>query len=287
MIGLIGAVIEVTELKQTQLALRESEERFRAIFNSVNDLIFLHDFETGAFVEVNKRACEVLGYTRDEMLKLKIGDHSENKPPYVATDLMVQMQKARSGTPQTFDWRSKTKDGRLFWVELSIRRADLRGRDFFLSTAREISRRKEAEGQLKRLAQFDLLTGLANRGVFVTDVARAIERTRRGERSFAIFISIWIISRTSTIRWDTLSGTACCSRLRNACRPTYERSTRSLDLAATSLPCSWRTSMTPRMPECWPTSCCGSSRSRSNWKATRPSAGSRSASLPRAGHAGS
>ncbi len=185
-IGLIGAVIEVTELKQTQLALRESEERFRAIFDSVNDLIFLHDFETGAFVEVNKRACEVLGYTRDEMLKLKIGDHSENKPPYVATTLWSKMQKARSGTPQTFDWRSKTKDGRLFWVELSIRRATFGGRDFFLSTAREISRRKEAEGQLKRLAQFDLLTGLANRGVFVTDVARAIERTRRGERSFAI-----------------------------------------------------------------------------------------------------
>jgi diguanylate cyclase (GGDEF)-like protein/PAS domain S-box-containing protein len=184
--GLIAAVTDITELKKTQLALQESEERFRAIFDSVNDLIFLHDFETGAFVEVNKRACEILGYTRDEMLKLKIGDHSENKSPYFGKNLLSEMQKARSGTPQTFDWRSKTKDGRLFWVELSIRRATFGGRDYLLSTAREISRRKEAESQLARMAQYDLLTGLTNRGVFVTEVERAIDRTRRSERGFAV-----------------------------------------------------------------------------------------------------
>jgi len=184
--GLIGAVTDITDLKHAQLALLQSEERFRTIFDSVNDLIFVHDFETGAFVEANQRACEMLGYTRDELLKLKIGDLSENKPPYTGQNLLSEMHKARSGTPQTFDWRSKAKDGRLFWVEVSIRRATFGGRDFLLSTAREISRRKEAEGQLKRMAQFDLLTGLANRGVFVAEVARAIERARRGERSFAV-----------------------------------------------------------------------------------------------------
>jgi diguanylate cyclase (GGDEF)-like protein len=96
------------------------------------------------------------------------------------------MQIARSGTPRTFDWRGKTKDGRPFWAEISMRRATFGGREFMLSTAREISRRKEAEGQLKRMAQFDLLTGLANRGVFVAEVGRAIERARRGEHSFAV-----------------------------------------------------------------------------------------------------
>jgi len=184
--GLIGAVLDITDLKQAQLALRQSEERFRTIFDSVSDLIILHDLETGAFVEINQRACEMLGYTRDELLKLKIGDLSENKSPYTGHVLLSEMQKARFGTPQTFDWRSKTKDGRLFWVELSIRRVNFGGRDFLLSTARDISRRKEAEGQLKRMAQFDLLTGLVNRGVFVAELARAIERARRGERSFAV-----------------------------------------------------------------------------------------------------
>jgi diguanylate cyclase (GGDEF)-like protein/PAS domain S-box-containing protein len=184
--GLIGAVTDITELKQTQLALRQSEERFRTIFDSVNDLIFVHDFETGAVVEVNQRACEMLGYARDEMLKLKIGDHSENESPYLGENLLSKMRRAQSGTPEMFDWRAKAKDGRVFWLEISIRRATFAGRDFLLSTAREISRRKEAESQLKRMAQFDLLTGLVNRGVFVAEVARAIERVRRGDRGFAV-----------------------------------------------------------------------------------------------------
>jgi len=184
--GLIGAVTDIADLKQAQLALRQSEERFRTIFDSVNDLILLRDCETGALVEVNQRVCEMFGYTREELLKGKIGDLSEGKPPYTRQNLLSEMQKARSGTPQTFDWRGKTKDGRLFWAEISMRRASFGGRDFLLSTAREISRRKEAEGQLKRMAQFDVLTGLANRGVFVTEIARAIERARRGERSFAV-----------------------------------------------------------------------------------------------------
>jgi diguanylate cyclase (GGDEF)-like protein/PAS domain S-box-containing protein len=184
--GLIGAVTDITDLEQAQLALRQSEERFRTIFDSVNDLIFVRDFETGALVEVNQRVCETFGYTRDELLKLNLGDLSENEPPYTGQNLWSEMQKARSGTPQTFDWRGKTKDGRLFWAEISMRRATFGGQEFVLSTAREISRRKEAEGQLKRMAQFDLLTGLANRGVFVAEVGRAIERARRGEHSFAV-----------------------------------------------------------------------------------------------------
>jgi diguanylate cyclase (GGDEF)-like protein/PAS domain S-box-containing protein len=185
-VGLIGAVTDITDLKHAQAALRQSEERFRTIFDSVNDLIFLYDFDTGAIVESNKRASEVLGYTRDELLEMKIGDLSENETPYTRQNLWSEMQKARSGTPRSFDWRGKTKDGRLFWVEISIHRATFGGRNFLLSTAREISRRKEAEGRLMRMAQFDLVTGLANRGVFVAEVARAIERVRRGDRSFAV-----------------------------------------------------------------------------------------------------
>ena len=184
--GLIGVVLDITALKNAQLALQQSEERFRTIFDSVSDLIFVRDFETGAIVEVNHSACEILGYTRDEMLNLKVGDLSENQPPYTGPNFLSEVRKAESGTPQTFDWRVKAKDGQLLWVEVSLRRAKFGGRDLLLSTAREISRRKEAEGQLKRLAQFDLLTGLANRGVFVAEVARAIERARRGERGFAV-----------------------------------------------------------------------------------------------------
>jgi diguanylate cyclase (GGDEF)-like protein/PAS domain S-box-containing protein len=184
--GLIGAVTDITDLKHAQSALRQSEERFRTIFDSVNDLIVVHDFETGTIVESNKRVGEMFDYTREELLSRTIGDLFESDPPYTRQNLLSEMQKARSGAAQTFDWHCKAKHGRLFWVELSIRRAAYGGRDFLLTTAREISRRKEVESQLKRMAQFDLLTGLANRGVFVAAVVRAIERARRGGRGFAV-----------------------------------------------------------------------------------------------------
>jgi diguanylate cyclase (GGDEF)-like protein/PAS domain S-box-containing protein len=184
--GLIGAVTDITQLKQAQLELQQSEERFHTIFDSVNDLIFVHDFDSGNFIEVNRSACELLGFTRQELLKLKIGDISENKPPYTGRNLLCEMKAARSGTPQTFEWRGKTKDGRLLWVEISLRRAAFGGRDVLLATAREISQRKEAEVELRRMAQFDLLTGLANRGLFVADIARALEGVRRGQCGFAV-----------------------------------------------------------------------------------------------------
>src|SRR6202034_204022 len=163
-----------------------SEERFHTIFDSVNDLIFVHDFETGNFIEVNHSACAMLGYTRDELLKLNIADISEDKSARTHRNLWSAMRKARAGTPQTFEWRGQTKDGRLLWVEISLRSAAFGGRDVLLATARENSQRQEGGGRLKRMAQFDLLTGLVNRGVFVAEVARAIERARRGEPGFAV-----------------------------------------------------------------------------------------------------
>jgi diguanylate cyclase (GGDEF)-like protein/PAS domain S-box-containing protein len=185
-IGVIAAVLDVSDLKQAQLALQRSEERFRTIFDSVNDLIFVHDIESGAFVEVNQRACERLGYTRDELCKLKITDLSENVSPYAREDILPLMEKARSGMPQTFEWRGKAKDGSLFWAEVSLRRAAFGDRDYLLATARDISQRKQAEDELKKMAQFDVLTGLANRGVFVANVDRAIELAHRGRGGFAV-----------------------------------------------------------------------------------------------------
>jgi diguanylate cyclase (GGDEF)-like protein/PAS domain S-box-containing protein len=185
-IGAIAAVLDVSGLKQAQLALQQSEERFRTIFDSVNDLIFVHDIESGTFVEVNKRACERLGYTRDELRKLKIADLSENTSPYAREDILPRMKKARSGIPQTFEWRGKAKDGSLFWAEVSLRRAAFGERDYLLATARDISQRKQAEDALKKMAQFDVLTGLANRGVFVANLNRAIVNAGRGGAAFAV-----------------------------------------------------------------------------------------------------
>ena len=88
------------------------------------------------------------------------------------------------GKPQTFEWRCRKKDGTLFWVEIGCRSAAFGGRNYLLSTLHDINLRKEAEARLITISQFDVLTGLANRGVFVTqsrarDSRRAAARQQR------------------------------------------------------------------------------------------------------------
>ncbi|MGP0090655.1 MAG: EAL domain-containing protein [Xanthobacteraceae bacterium] len=185
-IGFIDAVVDITELKQAQISLQRSEERFRAIFDAVDDIIFVLDLATNAIVDVNRRACERFGYTRDELCKLRARDLSEDAPPPTFQELAPRLELARSGIPQTFEWRGKAKDGSRFWLEISLRRAAFGGHDYLLATAHDISQRKQAEDQLKEMVQFDALTGLANRGVFVAHVDLAIAHARRGGGSFAI-----------------------------------------------------------------------------------------------------
>ena len=55
-------------------ALQESDDHFRTIFDSVNDAIFIHDFETGAVVDVNRQMCEMYGFTREEALRMTATD---------------------------------------------------------------------------------------------------------------------------------------------------------------------------------------------------------------------
>ncbi|HEY3275131.1 MAG TPA: PAS domain S-box protein [Syntrophorhabdaceae bacterium] len=141
------------ENRDTGQDLREDNERLRIIFDSINDGVFIHECDTGALVDVNLRACEMYGYPHDEVLLLKAGDSSAGEPPYTDEEAHKRVRLAAAGEPQLFEWLSKHKSGRLFWVEVSLRRTTIGGRDFVLGTVRDIAGRKEAEDTL-RFAQF-------------------------------------------------------------------------------------------------------------------------------------
>jgi diguanylate cyclase (GGDEF)-like protein/PAS domain S-box-containing protein len=186
-IGLIGAVVDITERRQHEDRLRESEARFRTIFETVTDAIFVQDLDAARFVDVNRHAIDMFGYPRDELLGKGIADLSENKPPYTGADAVTHIAQALDGRPQTFEWRCRKRDGTLFWAEIGCRTATFGGRQHILSTLRNIDSRKSSEQRLTAMAQFDLLTGLANRGVFVTDLQHAIADTKRRDNGLAVF----------------------------------------------------------------------------------------------------
>jgi PAS domain S-box-containing protein len=134
---------------QTEQALRQSEERVRMIFDSVSDAIFVHELGTGRIVETNQRACEMYGRTHDDILSGPIEQLSMGTPPYSQKEALEWLARAEAGRPQSFEWRSRDRHGRLFWTDLNARRANVGGQDRILVTARDISARKEAEAAFR------------------------------------------------------------------------------------------------------------------------------------------
>lgn len=189
--GLIGAVMDITELKRKETELRQSEERFRTIFETVTDVIIIHDIETLAVVDANQRAVDALGYRHEELIGMKVGDLSPNETPYCRVEAMRFIGSAIAGTPQTFEWRLRRKDGTVFWAEVGCQSVAFGERNFLLTTMRDIDRRKEVEDALTKMAQFDVLTGLLNRGVFVSNLDGAIaDARRRGMRVAVLYLDL-------------------------------------------------------------------------------------------------
>jgi len=138
------------EVRKRTRDLQKSETKFRTIFDSVNDAIFVHDVDTGAIVDVNQKMCEMYGYTREEALALgsnvpKLGTH-----PYSQEEAMAWMKKAAAGEPQVFQWLTKDQRGRKFWVEVNMRRALIGGKERLLVVARDIDERKRSEDALRK-----------------------------------------------------------------------------------------------------------------------------------------
>lgn len=129
-------------------ALREQEERFRTIFNAVSDAIFVQDLTSGAILDVNQRLCDMYGYTRQEALQLSIGTLCAGEPPYTEGHALKWIRKAAGGEPQVFEWRAKDKAGRLFWVEVNMRRASIGGQDRLLVTLHDITEQKLDQAQI-------------------------------------------------------------------------------------------------------------------------------------------
>jgi PAS domain S-box-containing protein len=131
-------------------ALKESEARFRAIYDSIHEAIFIHDIDTGAILSTNGRACELYVMAEQDLLAASIEDLSEGIPPYTQADAALWIMRAASGEPQSFEWRAKDSKGRLFWVEVAMRRATIGDHERLLAVVRDISRRKAQEVELRQ-----------------------------------------------------------------------------------------------------------------------------------------
>jgi len=148
----VRAAVEL-ERRRVDLARRHSEESYRSLFEAAEDALFIHDAETGAILDVNPKACAVYGYTPEEFRQLNVGALSSGIPPYTGEHAATLMARAKmDGRPIYLEWQRRNKDGSLHWDEVYIKLVRLDGVERILAVTREITERKEAEGERLRLA---------------------------------------------------------------------------------------------------------------------------------------
>lgn len=146
-VSAVAALIQdITEQKQAVQLLRDSErdlKLFRDLVNWTNDTIHVIDPATSRFLDVNERACEKLGYTRQEILKLGVIDIDANFPDLSAwKDHVRTVAAAGSMLLEGIQCR---KDGTQFPVEVNVRHVVVDHKEYLVAIARDISERRHAE----------------------------------------------------------------------------------------------------------------------------------------------
>ena len=140
--------------------LAQREERFRSIFESVNDAIFILCKDTGAILDVNSRMTEMFGYTREEAVALGVPAVSSGRPPYTVEDASRIIRALQPGDRQIFEWHARHRDGHLFWVEVSLRLATIGGVVRVLSVARDVDERRKMQEALRRSETMSMIGGI-------------------------------------------------------------------------------------------------------------------------------
>ena len=144
---LLGIVENINDQKEAELALKKSEEQFRKVFEE-SPLGMVFADTRGNPLDANKSFCQMLGYTREELLKINLQDVTYPEDIEISRSIPVKPL-----TPQTrhLEFRSVTKDGRVVWVRVVPLVIDDNGKEKVLSIVEDISERKQVEDMKRDL----------------------------------------------------------------------------------------------------------------------------------------
>ena len=152
---IVGAVVsfrDITKRRQAEDALRESEERYRRIFDASYDAIFLLEADGGSILDVNEEACRMLGFSRDELMAMSAYDIHPGEVKELE-EFWVEVRER--GRWKTEKLSCLTLGGEAIPVQLSASAIVSEGRNCILVIAHDMRRRVQAEKRVRKL-QSDL-----------------------------------------------------------------------------------------------------------------------------------
>ena len=221
-VGVQGIARDITKRKHAEGALRESEQRYRELFENANDIVYTHDL-AGNFTSLNNTGERITGYTREEAVKLNIGQIIAPEHLARAKEMISRKEVIEGATVYELD--IVAKDGRRVPLEVSTRLVYANGQPCGVQgIARDIAERKHTEAKLLHNAFHDALTGLPNRNLFTDHLQMAVERARQ-HKEFVFAVLFLDLDRFKNVN-DSLGHTvgdglliALSRRLQNCLRP--------------------------------------------------------------------
>lgn len=176
---------DLRERERLTAELLESEDRFESLFSLLPSPVIISDLDTGRLLALNPRACAILGVSRADALGRDVqefyADPTDNQTTYLGELNSDQNLLER-------DLRMRADDGREMWIRVTSRLIRHEGRNAVLSSFSEVSSHKRLEGELRKLATLDALTGLLNRRQFMSLAATKLEHLLARDEAAAVLL---------------------------------------------------------------------------------------------------
>jgi len=170
-----GILVDVSERKHIEEALLHSEQDYRRLFEHAHDAIIVFALKGETILDVNNRACELYGFSHQEMIGMSLEKISRD----VAQGKRRILRTMKHKTFQNFETVHFRKDGSEMLLEVNAALITYKDQPAILSIYRDITRRRLLEETIRQMAYQDSLTGLPNRSLLTDRLEQALSLAKR------------------------------------------------------------------------------------------------------------
>jgi diguanylate cyclase (GGDEF)-like protein/PAS domain S-box-containing protein len=182
----LGSFMNITDRKNAEEALRQSEGKYRSILENIQEGYFEVDL-AGNFIFFNDSMCRITGCSKEELTGTNYRQFSDEENSKIVFQAFNRVYKTGEST-EGFDWLIIRKDGSKRYIEASasLQKDSPDKPNGFKGVIRDITERKLIEQELNHMATHDVLTGLPNRLLFSQLLNHAIQTAHRNKKQLAV-----------------------------------------------------------------------------------------------------